>query len=532
MGRSIEVTTLGDLFVSAADQFGTNVLLEFPDSSTTYCDLSKAAHRRAAALLGTGVRPGSHVGILMANCVEFIECLMATQLIGAVAVPINARFKPQELAHVLDDAGVELLFTHDLISEYANFATLIHNAVSVKQPSQLETVVMIGSAEGFTKDESFLQGAGHVGQTTVAEYNQYVRVRDPAIMMYTSGTTAHPKGCPLNHEVLVRNGINWNRSRLSLAEGEVCWAPLPMFHTASILPLISCMSAGATLQSMTHVEPGAALKMMHGRANIAFPAFPTVALELINHPDFTETDLSPVRLVSTVAPAETLRQIQNAFPQAKQVAAYGLTEAGGMVASNKVDDPLEHRLSSSGKPLPGLRAKIVDPETLEELPAGEKGEILIKGYAVFDGYHRSPERNSEAFVDGWFRTGDLCVIDEHGNIEFHGRIKDMLKVGGENVAAIEIESVLAMHPDVKLAQVIGVPDDRLVEVACAYVEPTDGTSIDPDSLIAFCRDKIASFKVPRHVRVTSHWPMSTTKIQKYVLREWYDKENSGAAAPN
>ena len=186
---------------------------------------------------------------------------------------------------------------------------------------------------------------------------------------------------------------------------------------------------------------------------------------------------------------------------------------------NHPEDSLEKRLNTCGKPMPGLSPRSLTQKHLRK--NGEKGEIILKGYSVFDGYYKAPEKNEESFIDGWFRTGDLGPIDSEGNIEFHGRIKDMLKVGGENVAAIEIESLLSTHPAVNIAQVIGVHDERLFEVA-AYIEPMDGASISENELIDFCKGKIASFKIPRHVRFVADWPMST-KIQKYVLREWFDR---------
>jgi fatty-acyl-CoA synthase len=259
--------------------------------------------------------------------------------------------------------------------------------------------------------------------------------------------------------------------------------------------------------------------MQDEKVTVAFPSFPTIMQDLLNHPDFEKTDLSSLKRLNNVAPPDLLRQFQDAFPQAVQTGAYGLTEAGGVIAFNHPDESLEKRLHTCGKPMPGLQAKIVDPDTLEEKATGEQGEILLKGYSVFDGYYKAPEKNEEAFADGWFRTGDLCAIDADGGIEFHGRIKDMLKVGGENVAALEIESFLLTHPSVNMAQVIGVPDDRLSEVACAYIELHDGESMTSDDLIAFCKGKIASFKIPRHVRFVTEWPMSSTKIQKFVLRE-------------
>ncbi|MGV0033447.1 MAG: class I adenylate-forming enzyme family protein [Candidatus Azotimanducaceae bacterium WSBS_2022_MAG_OTU7] len=516
-----EFSTLGDLLVKATQRAGDSDLLIFPDRRVTYAQMHDMAYRRARALVAVGLGPGCHVGILMANCIEYVEYLMAVQLIGGMAVPINARYKSSELAYVLENADIDLVVTHDMISEYANFAGLIQEALIEKRSPRLQHLVMIGEPiEGFVDDAALLKSGESISNDQVDEYRVGVSVRAPAIMMYTSGTTANPKGCPLNHEVLVRNGINMNRSRYFLESNDRFWAPLPMFHMAAILPLMCCMDAGAAMLSMTHVEPGLSLKMMaQEKVTVAFPSFPTIMQDLLNHPDFKTTDLSSLKRLNNVAPPDLLRQFQDAFPQAVQTGAYGLTEAGGVIAFNHPDEPLEKRLHTCGKPMPGLRAKIVDPDTLEEKAAGEQGEILLKGYSVFDGYYKAAEKNEEAFADGWFRTGDLCVIDIDGGIEFHGRIKDMLKVGGENVAALEIESFLLTHPSVNMAQVIGVPDDRLSEVACAYIELHDGESMTSDELIAFCKGKIASFKIPRYVRFVTEWPMSSTKIQKFVLRE-------------
>ncbi len=521
-----EFMSLGDMLIKATAKAPDNDLLIFPDSRLTYQQMQDAAYRRAKALVAAGLGPGSHIGILMANCPEYMEYLMAAQMIGAMAVPINARYKAPELAYVLNNADIDLVVTHDAISEYANFGDLLNAALAVERGPRMKHLVMLGAPEtGFIADDDFTAAGARVSDAQIDRYRQMVSVRSAAIMMYTSGTTANPKGCPLNHEVLVRNGINMNQSRYFMGPEDRFWAPLPMFHMAAILPFMCCMDAGAAMLSMLHVEPGLSLEMMEQeRVTVAFPSFPTVTQDLINHPTFKSRDLSALKRVNNVAPPEVLRQFQDAFPQAVQTGAYGLTEAGGVIAYNHPDEPLEKRLTTCGKPMPGLRAKIVDPDTLEEKPAGEKGEILLKGYSVFDGYYKAEEKNAEAFVDGWFRTGDLCAIDDDGSIEFHGRIKDMLKVGGENVAAIEIESLVSAHPAVNMVQVIGVPDARLTEVACAYVELHAGETLTEEELIGFCKGKIASFKVPRHARFVTEWPMSSTKIQKYVLRQWFDAE--------
>ena len=520
--------------VSAAQRAPNDAALIFPDHSHTYRSLVDATYAMAGSLVGLGVKPGDHVGILMPNCPEYIEILMGTVLIGAISVPINARYKAEELAYVVENADLVGIVTSDLASEYVDFAGLLQEAFvdldAAQDPTALNLartplltfVAMIGESipGGFLS----LKDAGtEVSRTRLDALRAHVGLSDPCIMMYTSGTTANPKGCPLSHAALVRNGINMNRERYFLSSEDRFWAPLPMFHIASILPFVCCLDAGAAMLSMNHVEAGAALAMMEREGvTVAFPAFPTVTNELISHPDFANTDLSKLRRINNVAPVEVLRRFQEAFPQAVQTGAYGLTEASGVVSFNHPDEDLETRLHTCGQPFPGIEVLIVDPDTLDVLPPNTRGEIWVRGYCLFEGYYKSPEKNAESLVDGWLRTGDLCSLDEDNRITYHGRIKDMLKVGGENVAAVEIESFLATHPAVKLAQVVGVPDERLLEVAAAFIETEPDCQVTEAEIIEFCRGKIASFKVPRYVRFVDEWPMSSTKVQKFRLQEMFD----------
>jgi len=529
----IEVTTLGDLLLRAAVRHPEREALVFPDTRLTYRALWDRAVFRARSLHALGIDRGDHVGILMPNCPEYIEALLGIVLCGAVAVPINARFKSPELAYLVENADLKGLITSDLISEYADFAALLQDALpglaGSAQPESLQLaeapllrfIVMLGDERpGFVSQPVFERAADRIDPQHIDILRQRVRVRDACIMMYTSGTTANPKGCPLSHEALVRNGVNMNRERYFLTEEDRFWAPLPMFHMAAILPMTACFDAGAAWLTMRRVDAGPALEMLEQeQATIAFPSFPTITSEIIHHPDFRTRDLSRIRRINNVAPPDVLRQFQDAFPQAVQTGAYGLTEAGGVIAFNHPDESLEERLSSCGRPFPGIEVRIVDLEDGEDVPPGERGELWLRGYCLFEGYYKSPEKNAESFVDGWLRTGDLCALNDNGGIEFHGRIKDMLKVGGENVAAVEIESHLATHPAVKMVQVIGVPDQRLTEVAAAFIEAHPEAEVSAEDIIAHCKGQIASFKVPRHVRFVSEWPMSSTKIQKFKLLE-------------
>jgi len=530
----IDVTTLGDLLLRASDTHPQQDALIFPDDRLTYASLTNASIRQAQRLAALGVGPGDHVGILMANCLTYMELLLGTVLLGAIAVPMNARYKPGELGYVIENADLKVLVTSDLIADYADFGMLVSAALpslaeqgdkqslSLPEAPLLKHLVMLGAhtPQGFLSEAQYAAGEGSVDAEEIHRRRVAVCVSDIAIMMYTSGTTANPKGCPLSHALLVRNGINMNRERYFLTEDDVFWAPLPMFHMASILPFIACLDAGAAMGSMTHVEAGAAIDMLEGeKVSIAFPSFPTVTNEIINHPRFLEADLSNLRRINNVAPVEMLRRFQDAFPQAVQTGAYGLTEAGGVIAFNHPGESLEERLDACGVPFSGLTVRITDPDTFAEVAVNEQGELWVRGYAVFGGYYKSPEKNAESFHDGWFRTGDLCSVTNRGAIRYHGRIKDMLKVGGENVAALEIESHLAKHPAVQLAQVIGREDARLQEVAVAFIELVPGKMATADELIAHCRADLASFKVPREVHFVESWPMSSTKVQKFRLRD-------------
>jgi acyl-CoA synthetase (AMP-forming)/AMP-acid ligase II len=312
--------------------------------------------------------------------------------------------------------------------------------------------------------------------------------------------------------------------RYDIRAGDRFWSPLPMFHIAGILPLTGAIDRSAAYLTIPNFEAGMALDMLsRERATHAYPCFVTIMQDLINHPRFGDVDLSRVRLMNSnlaVQPAWIAQAIAKAMPQAAQVGTYGLTEGVGTICTSRPDDPYELRVGRLGVPLDGWEVKIVDPETGLRRAPGEQGEIRARGPFAMRGYYRDPEKTAASFdTEGWMRTGDIGSIDVSGHIMFHGRLKDMLKVGGENVAAAEIEAVLDSHPAVQLSQVVGMPDPRYAEVPAAFVELKAGAAANAGELIAFCEGKIARFKIPRVVRFVDSWPMSTTKIQKFQLRD-------------
>jgi fatty-acyl-CoA synthase len=534
----INVTTMGDLLLTAADRYPDKLALVFPERALTYRQLAERAIERARALQALGIKPREHVGILMHTCIEFVELYFAIALCGAVVVPVNARYRSGEIGYLVENADLVTLITSDAVAEQVNFVERIEQALPGlgSQPDplalqldalpRLRNIVLLGAQTrpGFVSQQQFEAAIDGVDVQRVHESRLRVRLRDVALILYTSGTTSNPKGCLITHEAQVRNSIALGRHRYRLTHEDSFWSPLPMFHIAAVLPMLATFDVGATYLTMEYFDPGVALRMLEQyRVTVTYPAFVTIMQGLIYHPDFKSRDLSSIRLMNSnlaVQPPAIGEQIMAAMPGAIQVGSFGMTEAAGTVSTGAPDEPESQRITRLGCPLPGLEVRVVDPESGAGLDTGARGEVLVRGYSLFEGYYRDAEKTAQALdAEGWFHTGDIGSVDAHGAIMFHGRFKDMLKVGGENVAAAEIEAWLQRHPAVKLAQVVGIPDAKYDEVPAAFVELAPGSEVLATELVEFCRDGIAGFKVPRHIRFVTEWPMSSSKIQKFRMRD-------------
>ena len=307
----------------------------------------------------------------------------------------------------------------------------------------------------------------------------------------------------------------------ALGPADRVWAPCPLFHMGAVGPMIMCAAHRACFVSDTYFEPDRALELLATeRPTILYSAYPPITQAVLTHPRFAATDMSAGRAMLNVGPPDLLRQMQAALPHVTQLSLYGLTEGGGAITYNHLDDELDVRVGTTGPPLPGSEVRIIDPDTGAVLGPGAVGEISVRGVTLCERYHRDPEQTAAVFDgEGWLSTGDQGELDAAGRLIFLGRLKDMLKVGGENVAPAEVEEHLGRHPQVKLVVVVGAPDQRLGEVPAAFVELRPGSSATAEELLDHCRGQIARFKIPRYVRFVTEeeWPMSATKVQKEPL---------------
>jgi fatty-acyl-CoA synthase len=534
----ISATTLGDLLLTAWDRDPDKLAVVFPGQSVTYGALVTGVMNRARGYTALGVRPGDHVGILLPSGIGFIENLFALAMCGAVSVLMNARYKAPELAYVTENADLTMIVTSDEIADHADFVARLSealpgierhdpgNPLSLAAAPKLRHVVLLGGndAPGFVDEARFARGAAGTDEAAVHKARLGVRLRDTCMILYTSGTSANPKGCLLSHEAIVREAINLGRNRWEFDADDRIWSPMPLFHIAAMLAMLAAIDAGGTFYGQPHFDAGESLRQIEqDRPTMLFLPFVTFYQAMIAHPDFEKTDMSSIKLMNScfaMMPQSVSDAFRRKAPSALQCGTFGMTEVSGIASTGGYGMDPELGFTMLGFPMAGLDFRIVDLETGADLLIGERGEILVKGYSLFDGYYRDPERTAQALdADGWFHSGDIGSLDANGHVMFHGRFKDMLKVGGENVAAAEVEAVLAKHPGVRLAQVVGIPDARLAEVPAAFIERNGGPAATEAELIAFAKTQIASFKVPRHVRFIEEWPMGASKIQKFKLRQ-------------
>ncbi len=512
--------TIPDALAGAAHRFGDDEALVDGPVRLSFRQLAARVDEVARALVASGVAPGDRVALWAPNGAPWVITSFAVYAVGAVLVPLNTRYRGEEAGHVLRTSGARLLFTvTDLLG-----TDLVALLAGVPGLDGLEeTVVLAGPVPaGCTPAAGFAARGTGALQAEVDRRRAALTGDSASDIIFTSGTTGRPKGAVLGHGASVRTYLAWSEL-VGLRRGDRYLMVYPFFHTAGLKSgLLACVLRGATMVPHAVFDVVPVMRRVVEERITMLPGPPTVFQSILNHPDFASFDLSSLRLSVTgaaVVPVEVIRRMREELRFETVVTGYGLTETTGTVSMCRHDDEPEVIATTVGRPLPGVSVRIVDGDD-RPVGAGEPGEILVRGFNVMQGYFADPSATREAIDrDGWLRTGDIGLLGTDGNLRITDRKKDMYIVGGFNAYPAEIEAILLGHPQVAQVAVVGVPDDRLGEVGAAFVVPRPGQTVDPDELVAWSREHMANFKVPRTVRVVDALPLNPTgKVMKFELR--------------
>ena len=534
----VDDLTIGHVLSTVASRCPKREALVFPATGfrCTYAEYDRLVEQASRGLLSLGVRAGDHVAVWATNWPQWPVLQLASARIGAVLVTVNPAYRPQELAYVLRQADVRALFLIDRFktSDYFDMLRMACPELAESEPGQLESgrfpelrwVVSFTDRPdvGMITWEAMLRRGEEIEERLLQECSESLLPSDPINLQYTSGTTGFPKGALLSHRNLLLNAYHIGQGLRLTGEDRVC-VPVPFYHCfGCVLGTLGTLVARATmLVPGEYFEPAATLECIERERATVIYGVPTMFIAQLEDTTFPERDLSSLRtgiMAGSTCPVEVMNRVIDDMGARGILVAYGLTEASPGVTISEIDDPVETRVETIGRPLPGVEVKVVDGEG-NALPDGEQGELCTRGHNVMLGYYKMPEATAEAIdEEGWLHTGDLAVRDESGFYRITGRIKDMIIRGGENVYPREIEEILYTHPKIVEAQVVGVPDARLGEEICAWIKLQEGQSATEDEIRDFCRQRLAHFKVPKHMMFVEEFPETVTgKIQKFKMRE-------------
>ena len=506
--------TMPRLLAQAAAVHGERPYIRDGERSMDFLQLDASRRRVARAMLAHGVRHGDRVAIWAPNRLEWILAATGAQSIGAIMVPLNTRLKGAEAAYILNRSGARVLFT------VAGFAGNDYPAMLAEQSlPALERTVLLGEA-GW---EDFLAAADAVEAAALEAAEAAVKPDDTLDLMFTSGTTGKPKGVMTSHGQNIRVFDTWSRT-VGLQAEDNYLVINPFFHTFGYKAgWLASLIRGARIFPVPAFDVLEVLRCIQFDRITMLPGPPTVYQTLLAHPDRASYDLSSLRLAVTGAasvPVELIRRMRSELGFQTVLTAYGLTETCGVVTITAASDEPELIATTAGRAMPGVEVECVSPSG-QVVPPGEPGEVRVRGYNVMQGYFDDPAATAETITpEGWLMTGDIGVMNEAGYLRITDRIKDMFIVGGFNVYPAEIENLLCSLNGVAQAAVIGVPDERMGEIAKAFIVRRPGSELSAEDVIAWSRRNMANYKVPRSVEFLDALPLNAAgKVLKTALRE-------------
>lgn len=503
----------------------------------TYRQLSEQVNIAAKALMALGLQKGDRIGIWSPNNLEWLITQYASAKIGSVLVTINPAYRSHELDYVLKQSGCRALVIQNQFktSDYEGMVRELCPQLNRCLPGQLEhsefkslsSVISMTSSSvtGIFDWQAMLALASSTSDDELQLRAQQLDMDDAINIQYTSGTTGFPKGATLSHHNILNNGY-FTAGTMNFTEVDKLVVPVPLYHCfGMVMANLGCLTHGACLVYPSEgFEPEAVLQAVQQEQATALYGVPTMFIAELALDNFTDYDLSSLRtgvMAGAPCPVETMKQVNELMHMTEVEIAYGMTETSPVSFQTRVDAPLAKRVSTVGTVHPHVEVKIINAETGKTCPVNEMGELCTRGYSVMIGYWENDAATASAIDDaGWMHTGDIAIMDNEGYVNIVGRIKDMIVRGGENVYPREIEEYLMNHDSIEDVQVTGVPDPKFGEEIIAWVSLKSGAKMNEDDIKAFCKGKIAHYKVPRYIKFTDEFPMTVTgKIQKYKMRQ-------------
>ena len=530
--------TIGGFFDRIANQHPdtTALTIRHQNVDWSYGELQHRVNQLASGLISLGIEPGDRIGIWGPNSAEWVLTQLATAKIGAIMVCINPAYRLYELEYALNKVECKALITDEKFktSDYLRMLTTLAPELEHCEPGKLESsklpylkqVIRMGSegSPGMHNFDEVCVAASDRDRKALLDLQSQLKPDDAINIQFTSGTTGSPKGATLSHCNILNNGYLTGEAMRLTPVDKLC-IPVPLYHCfGMVLAVLACVSHGATMVFPGEAfDPEQTLQTVQDEQCTALHGVPTMFITELDHPHFSRFDLSSLRtgiMAGAPCPVEVMKRVISEMHMQDILIAYGQTELSPINNMTLPDDSLERRTETVGRAMPWVEIKIID-ELGHVVPVGEKGEICTRGYSVMQGYWNDPEKTAETIdASGWLHSGDIATMDASGYVRIVGRIKDMIIRGGENVYPREVEEFLYQHPAISEVQVFGVPDEKMGEEVCAWIQLNEGARLSADEVKAYCKDQITHFKVPKHIRFVSDYPMTVTgKIQKFVMRD-------------
>jgi len=530
--------TIGKLLEKTAANAPDHEAVVYPDRGLryTYRQFDQLCRKAAKGLIALGIDKGEHVAIWASNTPEWLTAQFASAKTGAVLVTVNTNYQLSELEYVLkqSDATTLILMESYRGTSYIDILYKLIPELKESEPGRLaserlpflKNIILMGDTRhpGMYLWDDILKLSESESEKALDRRMERLKEHDVINMQYTSGTTGFPKGVMLTHSNLANNAANIAEC-MNLSKKDRMCIPVPFFHCfGCVLGNLACVTAGATMVPVQEFSPKEVLSAVETEKCTALHGVPTMFIAELNDQDFASYDLASLRtgiMAGSNCPIEVMKKVIDNMGMSEITIAYGQTEASPVITQTRVNDSLKRRVETVGRALPNVEVKITEPGTNQEVARGVQGELCTRGYHVMKGYYKNPEATA-AVIDeaGFLHTGDLAVMDEEGYCRITGRLKDMIIRGGENIYPREIEEFLYKHPNILDVQIVGVPDETFGEEVSAWIKLKSGASMTADELKAYCKGKIARYKIPRYIAFVEEFPMTASgKVQKFKLRE-------------